>query len=196
MDEKEFNKVVSGFESHEGRGIVYWRAKEIIQKNPEYTADAVLLLLSTWNFAHMSSVLKKVHGWNFDYGKIKSDVDKVLPYLKDLEGLDIRTVDLKGIEKKISKIYSPLNKNDNIRSVGATKIMMLLNDDLFVAWDNAIKKWKGIYRTEPKDYMDFLRLTQEEFKGIELYEKNQQVSGMKRGFAKAIDEYNFQKAPR
>lgn len=198
----EFNEIISKFESNEERGAIYWRAKTIIQNNPEYTVDACLLLLTTWNFAHLSSILKKSRGRSFNYERIKKTTEIFLPIIKKLDKENIKDCNLDLFKEDIEKAYMTLYDNEQIRGIGASKVLMLLNDNLFVAWDNAIIKWysKGLNRgkkiKQNRDYFSFLKLMQNNFRGITLSEKNQNVCGFKRGLAKAIDEYNFQMAPR
>jgi len=196
--EEEFNKVISEFETFKERGAIYWRAKEIIKSNPKYTVDAIILLLSTWNVAHFSNVLKgrtlkNGNKWEFNYNKIKSDVMKILPIIDEFKELNIKTLNIEDNKEKISEIYEILENNDNIRNVGATKIMMLLNDNVFIAWDGDIKKWYEIKSDNSEDYIRFLLLMQENFKNINLSENNKKVREFERGIGKAIDEYNFQK---
>jgi len=200
----EFNKKISEFEKEEGRGIIFWRAKEIMSKSSEFDTDACLLILTTWNFAHMSSFFKKVRGNKFNYNLIKDSIEQVKPYLKIFGKESIKSADLKKLEENIKKIYELLQKNKQINSVGASKILMLLNDNIFVAWDNAIikhyskrlPKGKTLRRKDGESYFRFLQLMQKTFDHIELDEQNIIVNGQNKGWAKAIDEYNFLTVPR
>ncbi len=199
INSKGFNKKISEFERDEGRGIIYWRAKEIISKNKEFDIEAILLLLTTWNFAHMSSVFKKIKGYKFNYNLIRNSIEKVKPLLKVFEGKSLKSLNLKKFEEEIKTVYRILQENEQIKAVGASKVLMLLNDDVFAAWDGAIIDYYSKYQQRGKKfgkkdgdaYYRFLLLMKEKFGQIILNKENEN-----KGFAKAIDEYNFLIVPR
>jgi hypothetical protein len=62
--------------------------------------------------------------------------------------------------------------------------MHLACPNVFVMWDSFIKKRYGFKRGDAKDYLDFLKVMQDEFKDIKW--TNKSIT-----FAKAIDQYNY-----
>lgn len=183
----QFREKIEEF-NQEQRSIIYDRCKNLIKGG--FEVDGIIYLLSTWNVAWFSNVLKGVKKVEFSYDGIKQSLKEVKSILKDMEkngkNKGIKDVDINKIEKEIKEIYDILSKNDNIKYVGASKIMMLLNDKLFVAWDTKIREEYGFKNTRDVDYFNFLKLMQEKFRHL----KN--VNG-KDGFGKDIDEYNYMK---
>jgi predicted nucleic acid-binding OB-fold protein len=131
---------------------------------------------------------------------------------KKLRGKRFLTVDFdEFLSGSITTIYRELDDIPYIGSPTAiSKILHLLNPEIFVMWDNDIrknykKKNKHIHDT-PEGYLEFLKQTQKELK--EAFEERQKQTGKNfdeiekeiRGryknktLARIIDEYNWPKA--
>jgi hypothetical protein len=197
IDQIKFSKIVKISERMERRGRIYFRAKEIISKNPEYAPEMALLLLTTWNFAYMSHLFGKKKGTKkFNYNELECSMYQIKPLLNRFKGMNIQSTDPADLKDEIKKLYSILFKDINIKGVGASKVLMLLNDYFFVAWDNDIIKYYNRYQERGnkiyisddsgEGYFRFLEEMHNLFKSINSANKTV-------GFAKQIDEYNYKK---
>lgn len=174
---QELKRKCEKFNWQEGRGVYYDWAVDLYNKG--YKLHAMILLLSTWNFAY------------FRYAVTSKDFlpsfEKVLkisePIFEKLKKEEFQKTNLNIIGDNIKEIYAILSKVKGIKYVGASKIMHLINRRLFVMWDNAIKKAYGIRTSMPEDYLNFLKLMQVKFKDVNWTEG--------KPLTKAIDEYNY-----
>jgi len=148
------------------------------------TIKGVLLLLFTWNFAAKET--KKLNFQNV--GKLIHDTKDDLKFL---EKYSIRTADDSTwdvIREVFEKFRSLLGQT------GASKALSLLNPQLFVMWDTAIRKRlnreliPGIRNGESGEYyVIFLKGIQKIIKEYRIAEKLPQDSVI----AKKVDEYNY-----
>jgi hypothetical protein len=148
------------------------------------TIKGILLLLYTWNYAP-----KETKKLNFQ--KVGELLRNAKHDLKSLEKYSIETADddAWGVIKRVF---------DQFRNVfgqtGASKALSLLNPELFVMWDTAIRKrlnkeliW-GIKNGERGEYyVIFLKSIQNIIKEYRIAEKLPQNSVV----AKKIDEYHY-----
>jgi len=148
------------------------------------TIKGVLLLLYTWNFP-----AKETKKLNFQ--NVSQLIHKTKDDLKFLEKYSIRTADNNAWDL-ISRVF------DQFRSLlgqtGASKALSLLNPELFVMWDTAIRKRlkreliPGIMNGESgKYYVIFLKGIQNIIEEYRIAEKLPQNSVV----AKKVDEYNY-----
>ena len=148
------------------------------------TVKGVLLLLYTWNFA-----AKKTKKLNFQ------NVGELIRNSKDnlilLEKYSISTADIHAW----SVIRSVFDQFRNVfDQTGASKALSLLNPDLFVIWDTAIRNRlkkeliPGIMNGENGEYyVIFLKGIQKIIEQYRIAEKLPQNSTV----AKKIDEYHY-----
>lgn len=148
------------------------------------TIKGILLLLYTWNYAP-----KETKKLNFQ--KVGELLRNAKHDLKFLEKYSITTAD-DGAWGVIKRVF------DQFRSVfgqtGASKALSLLNPELFVMWDTAIRKClnkkliRGIRNGERSEYyVIFLKGIQNIIKEHRIAEKLPQNSVV----AKKIDEYHY-----
>lgn len=148
------------------------------------TIKGVLLLLYTWNFA-----AKETKKLNFQ--NVGELIRNAKDDLKLLEKYSIITAD-NGVWDVIERVF------DKFRSVfgqtGATKALSLLNPDLFVMWDTAIRKRlrkeliPGIMNGQGGEYyIIFLKGIQKIIEEYRIAEKLPQNSSV----AKKVDEYHY-----
>jgi len=178
----------------EPRAFCYELATQLINRAKETAADnwyedintikGVLLLLYTWNFA-----AKKTKKLNFqNVGELIRNTKNDLKFLKEYS---IRTAD-DAVCDIIKRVF------DQFRSLlgqtGASKALSLLNPELFVMWDTAIRKRlnreliPGIMNGENGGYyVIFLKGIQSIIEEYRIAEKLPQYSVI----AKKIDEYHY-----
>ena len=174
------------------RNEVHDWALELLKKGYKY--QAIILLLSTWNFAYFRYILI-----SFDLDKFKIKLERLEKTdLKFFDGQKFENIDLNNekIRNRIEKIYSIIS-NSGIAPVGAAKVMYLLNPNVFVMWDNGIisyyrtktkknRRITGKIDNSPEGYFNFMRLMQKYWK-----EDKFPKSKGKETIPRAIDIYNW-----
>ncbi len=176
MNQKQFNEVHEKFEDLEKRGSFYDMALNLIDNG--FDIEACILVLSTWN----SSVFRYVVS-TFDIMGFKKEVLECKRSLENLKDEKFEKVNFDSVSETIKEVYDKLSLIKGVKYTGASKLLHLMNRDLFVMWDQYIRKHYGFRKTSPDDYFNFLKKMQEEFKGIK--------ASKGRTIAKLIDEYNY-----
>lgn len=179
MNQKEFNDVVKNFKKIEDARDQLWdRAQSMIEK--DFEVEAYVLILATWNFARFRYFMK-----SFDLRNFSETIKQINPYFKRIKALNFEEADFEDemLVLDIKFIYERLKKI--AEQTGASKILALKNEKLFIMWDTKIRK---LYNIDNKgsfeDYIIFLKKMKIIFKGIK--RPNENIS-----LAKAIDEYNY-----
>lgn len=163
------------------------RAKEIAGDNwyeDINTIKGILLLLYTWNFA-----AKETKKLNFQ--NVGELIRNAKDDLKFLEKCSIRTTDSSAWEV-IARVFDQFRKL--LGQTGSSKALSLLNPELFVMWDTAIRKRLKrqlipvIMNGERGEYyVIFLKGIQKIIEEYRIAEKLPQNSVI----AKKVDEYNY-----
>lgn len=183
ISQADFDKVVATFAGVEdARDQLWFRARTLLLHG--YSIEAYILVLATWNFAYFRYILK-----DLDLAKFASAMAEVDADLERLKGVTFENADLTdlALQADIKRAYGTLK--DLVGQTGASKLLALKRDDLFVMWDTAIRAmYKIDNRGRPDDYITFLTKMKSEFGGIS-------SSNKERPLAKLIDEYNFVLAP-
>lgn len=177
ITQKEFNKIINSYSKLENRGSFYPMFSKMIKKG--FKTEAFLFILSTWNFAVFRYAIK-----DFEINKFEKTVKSLEPYFKKFQNKKFSSINFDDYKKEINKIFTTLYKIKGIQSTGASKIMHLAYPDVFVMWDSFIKKRYGFKKGNIEDYLNFLKVMQNEFKNIKWIDKS--IT-----FAKAIDQYNY-----
>jgi len=196
ITKRQFESATKKFDKSEGRGSFYGMAIHLIDKG--FKVEAYCLILSTWNFARFRYFVKR-----FGFKKLNDTLLKLKPYFNKLKNKKFRTINLDKHRFDIKRIFKKLSRIKGIEYVGASKIMHLINRNLFVMWDNYIRgaKRKFYYKSLAKNcwqygrpkkykkdgngYFEFLKDNQRIFKDIGFHQTPRKT------FAKAIDEYNY-----
>ena len=176
MDAETLRKTCEEFKTEEGRASFYDVAIEIVDDHPLH---ACIIILAVWNmnrFRFMASDTQNLVD-------LKIAIEECKPLFEQLNGEDFKTVNFDEIRDTVELIYSKFSQINGVEYTGTSKVMHLLNRDLFVMWDRDIREEYGFYTADGTDYFNFLKLMQEKFKNIEWGMPN-------KTFAKAIDEYN------
>ena len=178
INQKEFYQNLKEFDKQEKRGTFYPMFLNMFEKG--FEIEAFLFILSTWNFARFRYVMNE-----FDLKNFEKIVNKLKPYFDKFEGKSIETINFDEYEKEIKHIFSVLSKIKGIEFTGASKLMHLTVPDVFVMWDNNIRKALSLKSGNSDDYFNFLKKMQLEFKDIKRVGR--------KTLAKEIDEYNYVK---
>ena len=156
-------------------------------------------------------LLSFANGWNarmqasfLDVRRALCEIEPNLEKLRDKTILDVcldETIDGERIKCLIKCCFIALEKcAGGSAVVGASKILHILNPDLFVMWDTAIIKEYG--KCEFILYTDFLckmqMLAKCAIKQVKVKESHHSdetavasLTGCKHSLAKALDEYNY-----
>lgn len=176
MKEETLRKACEEYKRQEGRASYYDVAVEIADT---YPLQASIIILAVWNvgrfrfYASDSQTLID----------LRNAIEKCKPLFDRLKRKGFKTVDFDEIQSIVKEIYATLSEVEIVKYTGASKIMHLLNRDLFVMWDKDTREEYGYHIADENDYLNFLKAMQEKFENVEWNMPN-------KTFAKAIDEYN------
>jgi len=180
--------------SREPRAFCYELATQFIKQAKDIsgkdwyadinTIKGILLLLYTWNFA-----AKETKKLNFQ--NVGELIRNTKDDLKFLEKYSIRTADntVWNVIKQVFDLFRNL-----LGQTGGSKALSLLNPELFVMWDTAIRKRlkreliPGIMNGQSGEYyVIFLKGIQKIIEEYRIAEKLPQNSVI----AKKVDEYHY-----
>jgi len=156
-----------------------------------YKYEAIILFLSTWDFAYFRYILPK-----FDIENFKKTIEKLeKEQLAFFNGKTFENIDLEDnvVIENIKEIYIELCRF--VKHVGATKVMYLLKPEVFIMWDTKIinhyrtNKTVGKIDKSPEGYVNFMKLMQKLYKNGELPQPDKDNESITR----AIDRYNWEK---
>lgn len=180
----------------EPRAFCYELATQLVKRAKEIAGDnwyedinatkGILLLLYTWNFA-----AKETKKLNFQ--NVGELIRNAKDDLKFLEKYSIRIAESSPWEV-IARVFDQFRKL--LGQTGASKALSLLNPELFIMWDTAIRKRlkrqliPGIMNGESGEYyIIFLKGIQKIIVEYRIAEKLPHNSII----AKKVDEYNYVK---
>ncbi len=175
MDEETLKKVCEEFRKVEGPASFYDVALEIVDAHP---LQASIIILAVWNTGRFRFIASDTQ----NLLDLQKAIEESKPLFEKVRGKDFKTVNFDEIGDAVKQIYSILSKVKGVEYTGTSKVMHLLNKELFVMWDTDIRD-KYDYYVTGEDYFKFLKEMQEMFKDVEWNMPN-------KTFAKAIDEYN------
>lgn len=170
------------FREEEGRASFYDIAAEILD---EYPLHASIIILATWNMGRFRFFVNDPQ----NLINLKKALEECMPLFEKIKEEDFKTVNFDEIGEIVKLIYSKLSAVKGSEYTGSSKIIHLLNKNLFVMWDTYIrkgyKKKYGIPKgTSGDDFLKFQKLMQKLFGHIKWDEPNKTLP-------KAIDENNY-----
>lgn len=158
----------------EAEGSFYYLARNLLENG--FKLEACILLLATWNtgnFRYWSNGIIK---------PLKNALEEQKRNFVLLQNERLRTADFGRISPVMSEIYKELSQIKGVLYTGASKLMSLNNPELFIMWDEPIRKNYGLKKSA-KEYVLFHKMMQEAVRDIDWqYEKP---------LAKAIDEFHY-----
>lgn len=189
MDEevKNLSRAEIEFQKLEGRADFFTLAENICK---DHLVEAVIIILGTWNFA-----VFRYHVQNFDIENTNRVLESIQRNLKTLEGESIKSIDLAKHKDPIIKAFDQLSAIKGIEYTGASKVLHLLNKELFVMWDGYIRgeKQKRYYDSINVKIKKYGKDGESYFKFLEAMQDKYQETEW-RGtmtLARAIDAYNY-----
>jgi len=147
-------------------------------QNKRFEIEALLFMLSTWNFA---SFRYAVRGFNLD--EFIKTIKKVKFFLKPLKKETFKNINFDKYSEEIKKSFRLLSAIKGVQKTGASKVLHLLFPKIFVMWDGYIRRYYGFKKGNESDYLNFLKLMQKKFPNLKKYKG--------RSVPKLIDEYNY-----
>lgn len=194
ISQKHFEESVNKFDDLEMRTDFFRLAQNLILGG--FEKEGLLLILSTWNFASFRYAVKK-----FEIVEFERILKSLKQHFKSFENKQLQTLDIDLYSNEIKIIFNSLSKIKGIEFTGASKLMHLINPDVFVMWDGYIRgekpqkyykellvfkngdfKYKK-YEKSGAGYVLFLKDMKEKFKHLHP-PKNKSL-------AKSIDEFNY-----
>ena len=180
MNEETMRKACQDYEDKEGRARYYDVAIEIAQDHP---LQASVIILAVWNVARFRFLSNEEYGETLD--KLKETIEEGRLQFGGLKEKDFKTFDFDEIEKPIKEIYSKISGIEGVKNTGASKVMHLLNKDLFLMWDSYMRDEYGFSdKANEQGYFEYLKKIQGKVKNVELTMSNKTLP-------KIIDEFNF-----
>ncbi|MFA6989514.1 MAG: hypothetical protein WC197_05535 [Candidatus Gastranaerophilaceae bacterium] len=180
VSQPEFEAIGKKFDDLELRGSLYPMFTKMVDNG--LMAEAFIFILTTWN----SGRFRMFATTKFDYNEFTKLVEKLKPFLNKFKDKNFETIHFDDFKEDIKHIYSKLSVVKGVEYTGAAKAMHLGNREVFVMWDENIRRHYGFKKTG-LDYLNFLKKMQVEFKGIKKYEGVTYAKSL----AKCIDEYNY-----
>jgi len=196
------------YELDESRADVYPMVNYWIGKNESNLEKirGIATLLYVWNVGYYSRAGKS-------FAVAVSNVEEVFNkprfhnLLSSIKNLELFNIDLKKHSKEITALYQCVHDVTGIGDTGTSKLLHLMQPQLFVMWDEGIcnhyhkeHRLRNMWHKQGYDecYLEFLKDMQKEAKDLLTQSsKNQikqglfEISGYKKTIAKGLDEFNY-----
>ena len=149
-----FRELIELFEDEEQRNYYYHKALETVQRESErpdwYHSDdlvfgGLMLLMYTWNFAARETKA-------MDGGGVKRILDRHHEAIENVQDRTLDDADLSesgDTRRVIQAVWGELK--DHFGQTGASKVLSLLNPDLFVMWDEDIRTRRRRREGDPRE---------------------------------------------
>lgn len=141
-----FIEGLDGFDREEDlRGKLHPLAKKLFTSG--YPLEACVLILATWNTARFRMFLK-----TFSLENFRVVLTRTIEELELLSNASLETINLEKEGHLIATSFDQFNRIKGIEATGSSKVLHLINGNLFVMWDSYIRGEKAT-----KDYQGVLR---------------------------------------
>lgn len=174
VTQSQFERTIARFDRRETlRAQLYHRALALIEAG--FKIEAHLLILATWNFACFRYAML-----SFNLAEFEKTLDGISSKIRPLEEKYLMETNLVEHRPLLIDVFNQLKAIRGVQSTGASKVLHLLNPEIFVMWDKYIRGKVD----DGAGYFQFLLDCQQRFQGL-------RPTGEKRTMAKCIDEYNY-----
>ena len=196
------------FEQEEARADVYPMVKYWVENNEADLEKirGIATLLFVWNAGYYGRA-----GIGFQ-GAVKNAEEvlgnrKFRELFNHLKHFNLLNINFNLYNKEIVDIFQNARKSKGVGPTGASKILSILNPQLFVMWDEEIynhyhflHRRRGQYhqKANSKCYFEFLKDMQHEANEFITYSSKEkienglhEISGYNKPIAKALDEFNY-----
>lgn len=174
VTQSQFEQTIARFDRRETlRAQLYHRALTLIEAG--FEIEAHLLILATWNFACFRYAML-----SFNLAEFEKTLDGISRKIDPLEEKHLMETNLVEHRAMVIDVFDKLKAIRGVQSTGASKVLHLLNPEMFVMWDKYIRGKAD----DGAGYFQFLLDCQQRFQGL-------RPNGKNRTMAKCIDEYNY-----
>jgi len=174
--------------------------ENLSQINEDQIRDTIIGFLKTWNIRNVNRIIPNL------LGEALKELNKYFNVLRGKSLLSLNfdeKVNVEGQEMKISdvikEIYKRLSNVNGIGSTSASKIMHGVIPELFMMWDESIRKGYG-YADNETGYLRFMCEMQRILRRvIETYGRSPEelcreaYPDTKKPLTKLLDEFNYMK---
>jgi len=180
MNKEILEKQCKNYSIREGRASFYDDAVKIAAA---YPLQASIIILAVWNMNRFRFTVNDAK----NLIDLRRAIKKVIPKFENLQEKEFRTAKFGEIGGTVKEIYSTLSKVKGVEHTGASKVMHLLNRNLFLIWDSYMRKEYGYHKYSNEDgYLHYLIKMQDKVRNVEWDRCDKTLP-------KAIDEFNFMK---
>lgn len=189
-----FEESINKFDVLESRTDFFTLARNLISYG--FEKEGLLLILATWNFAAFRYAVK-----DFDIEGFSNIISDLRPMFEHFKEKQLQNIIFDDYYQDVENIFDTLAKIKGIEFTGASKLMHLINPDVFVMWDGYIRGEKP-----QKHYKELFVFKNGDFQ-FKKYAKSGEgyitfINDMKEKFihlrppknkslAKSIDEFNY-----
>jgi len=167
---EKFLEYCKKFHEYEPRDIAYVVSRSIVSRDPNnmsFKLAGAKIIIISWNAAKFLRLSREVKaGLEND---ILDAYEKSEERLRELEGKRLELLDLAdgGVRDDIKYVFSEFSSKKSIGFTGASKILHIINPNVFMMWDASIRNAyhklhdKGHKSDHPECYLEFLKQTQD-----------------------------------
>jgi hypothetical protein len=206
MEFENFIKVVKEFEEEDSfADILYLEAIRKLQKvreNPRELDENIARRIIRPFLVNWGRMGRNVERKGFDWGRLIEAIKNQRENLGKLKNETVLCVSFDKVSSVINEIYEA-TKVKHLGPTGISKILHLLNPELFMMWDDKIRKdiTATPFSGNSKGYLNFLKWIQKELIEVTenhtLEEIKDKIGGEyldKKTLAKLADEYCWRTA--
>ncbi|WP_456372518.1 adenosylcobinamide amidohydrolase [Methanocaldococcus sp.] len=203
----KMSEILKIWELYELDDVIYEKAVKELEKivnghkklTPEIAFKYIVRFLELWGVNRTPISLKQLIEV---IESVKNDLKKLngkkLISLNDEERLNIDEH-----KEDIKNLYTELKGVDGVGDTAVSKILHLLNPDVFVMWDEEIRKHYGIKNPTAEKYIEFMKMMQNlglkfledyaKYNNIDLKDAEEKILNdyKNKPLSKLIDEYNW-----
>ncbi len=136
IKDKDIDKAIVHYNTYERRATFFDLSRKLIEK--ELNIAGYILLLAIWNFASFRYVTK-----TFDLSGFEKTMKNLEIYFKVFKKRNIDSISYKLFTNEITIIFNNLSNIQGIGYTGASKLMHLINPNVFIMWDSYIRGEKS-----------------------------------------------------
>jgi len=201
MKFERFIEVVRKFEEEDGFADVLYleaiRKLEKVRENQQELDERMARRIIRPFLASWGRMGRNVERQNFDWRRLVEAIENQRQNLDKLKKGTILSIRLDKVASIIKEVYNG-TKIRHLGPTGISKMLHLLNPELFVMWDNNIRRkiGKKPFRASSSGYLNFLKWIQNELieatKGRTVEEIRNKIGGEyidRKTLAKLADEY-------
>lgn len=201
MEFEKFIKVVRNFEDEDGFADVLYleaiRKFEKVRENQQELDERMARRIIRPFLASWGRMGRNVERQDFDWHRLVEATKNQRENLDKLKKETVLGVRLDRVASVIKEVYTG-TKMKHLGPTGISKILHLLNPELFVMWDNDIRRKisKKPFSASSRGYLNFLKWIQGELieatKGRTIEEIRNKIGGEyidRKTLAKLVDEY-------